>query len=1032
MNQKISSVNVPLEDLDFFNIEGFRHDGFLGCSNAPVYRYVDINQSDNILAFKELKIKDDEDYKRVVSNFKTLQRIKINKHPNIIQILGFCKSIKQKVYGEDISAYLIMEHCEGNLDDYIQMMKKSGNQFTLTEIKKFFSQTISALEFLQSYLKIAHRDIKPENILVDKTNFKIADLDDSKIDLNKTMEKSLVLGTLSFMAPELLKAYNRMKDRLSYNAYKSDVYSLGLCLLYMCTFKKFSKDERLNGVINKTAYQKQVKQLRSQVKERYGNDLSKLIKMMLEIDPALRPDFSTLKKIAIDKAFLEESDFFQTNNNQAQMRQQISIDLNSLARKKQHCILSDSEGTTAHYSSDNQDTSEGSQRQKEYFMNIQNGNYHRYPIQQYQQQGDRCNNLQSNLPRNTMQKQNSNPNQRELCLTPEKPKSLSISHAPIRSNLSQQYQNQNIRNILNMDPSYSYSAHSLVNQRQSPPQAFSFDQQRNSYLQGKTYHLEQTIGGFCQQNNTNQMGNMLQVNFNFQGQGSIQNQAQANLNQNIRKVASNITNNQCQKIGSAYIGTMPEPILEYNSMKHLDERSNTDRTESNQSNCYYQQDSARKHKNQTNQSGQVSRTNSQVSYINNKTNSQQDNSVYPESQISNSVIAERQNTFTVSEIIRENQNIKQQQLNKHQDEDQYIDDGSRRDYIDNFECQEHQKQEYYVHDQAEKSSGKRATNKQKYLASTEYFSDSSSQQHNEFNQNQKNQTKDINIYDDTNQATCISQKKKRQNCNENMVKIVEDDSNFFDTFIDSQSQIPNQNTIIPQQPEIHRRNYHQFQNPDQIRRLSQQRKTLAIVIVIMILFTIALGLFYIIQSNQSSAGSSNSTSDNNDPDTDPKTYTVEECKQQKKMYLAGKCYAKCPQQNYYPDTDQMICVQCDPSCLECTWGEANSCKKCKQDLYLLSLNQQTGMCVSDCPNYFRKDNTINKCMKCPENCITCSSLPNKPLLETITSTAQQYVVCQKCSIEYYLLGDNLCVNVCPKDTITDSQNRKCVVQTRIF
>jgi len=52
-------------------------------------------------------------------------------------------------------------------------------------------------------------------------------------------------GTVSFMAPELLKAYLRMKDRLSYNAYRSDVYSLGLCLLYMCTFEKFSRSERI-------------------------------------------------------------------------------------------------------------------------------------------------------------------------------------------------------------------------------------------------------------------------------------------------------------------------------------------------------------------------------------------------------------------------------------------------------------------------------------------------------------------------------------------------------------------------------------------------------------------------------------------------------------------------------------------------------------------------------------------------------------------------------------------------------------------
>lgn len=56
------------------------------------------------------------------------------------------------------------------------------------------------------------------------------------------------------MAPETLKAYNTMKDSLAYNAYRSDVYSLGLCLLYMCTFYKFSKNERIEGVQNKISY----------------------------------------------------------------------------------------------------------------------------------------------------------------------------------------------------------------------------------------------------------------------------------------------------------------------------------------------------------------------------------------------------------------------------------------------------------------------------------------------------------------------------------------------------------------------------------------------------------------------------------------------------------------------------------------------------------------------------------------------------------------------------------------------------------
>lgn len=50
--------------------------------------------------------------------------------------------------------------------------------------------------------------------------------------------------------------------------------------------------------------------------------------MMLEMDPILRPDFSALKRMAIDKVFLEESDFFSVDKNNFFQSKQISIDLN--------------------------------------------------------------------------------------------------------------------------------------------------------------------------------------------------------------------------------------------------------------------------------------------------------------------------------------------------------------------------------------------------------------------------------------------------------------------------------------------------------------------------------------------------------------------------------------------------------------------------------------------------------------------------------------------------------------------------------
>lgn len=66
------------------------------------------------------------------------------------------------------------------------------------------------------------------------------DLDDIKIRGNKTIDKSIVFGTFAYSAPELIKALQKGQSVLAYNAYKSDLYSFGLVLLYMCRLKKLN------------------------------------------------------------------------------------------------------------------------------------------------------------------------------------------------------------------------------------------------------------------------------------------------------------------------------------------------------------------------------------------------------------------------------------------------------------------------------------------------------------------------------------------------------------------------------------------------------------------------------------------------------------------------------------------------------------------------------------------------------------------------------------------------------------------------
>lgn len=48
-------------------------------------------------------------------------------------------------------------------------------------------------------------------------------------------------GTPGYQAPEVFKAYKKRMPKANYNAYKSDVFSLGLVLLYFSTTKQLDK-----------------------------------------------------------------------------------------------------------------------------------------------------------------------------------------------------------------------------------------------------------------------------------------------------------------------------------------------------------------------------------------------------------------------------------------------------------------------------------------------------------------------------------------------------------------------------------------------------------------------------------------------------------------------------------------------------------------------------------------------------------------------------------------------------------------------
>ncbi|KRX07264.1 Protein kinase-like domain [Pseudocohnilembus persalinus] len=228
-----------------------------------------------------------------------------------------------------------MDLAQGNLEDQINGSK---NNLEFIYIKNFVQQILKALSNMQQHM-IAHRDIKPENILIKNQVYLLGDLDDIKFKGNKTQEKSLVFGTLQFAAPELLMALDNNIQYKQYNAYKADLFSFGLCLLYMCTKQKLDYDIRKK--LSKQEFNLYVKQQCKSIKKFYIREkqydenkiriLCKIIKACLEIDPFKRPDIKQMYKMLVQNQFIDDENYERICKSyiKEQSNQEINQDLNN-------------------------------------------------------------------------------------------------------------------------------------------------------------------------------------------------------------------------------------------------------------------------------------------------------------------------------------------------------------------------------------------------------------------------------------------------------------------------------------------------------------------------------------------------------------------------------------------------------------------------------------------------------------------------------------------------------------------------------
>ena len=214
--------------------------------------------------------------------------IKKNKNKGIIQIYSnlYKKNKDKYIY------YELMEIGESDWDKEINLRRNSNSYYSEKDLLKISSQLIKTLSLLQKN-HITHRDIKPQNILIINGQYKLCDFGEIRIMEREGLIVQRIRGSELYMSPILFYALRSNIMHIKHNTYKSDVFSLGMCLVYAATMYFNCLDEirevtdmkTINSILNKY------------LSKRYSQKFISLIELLIQIKEELRPDFIHLEEI---------------------------------------------------------------------------------------------------------------------------------------------------------------------------------------------------------------------------------------------------------------------------------------------------------------------------------------------------------------------------------------------------------------------------------------------------------------------------------------------------------------------------------------------------------------------------------------------------------------------------------------------------------------------------------------------------------------------------------------------------------------
>ena len=207
---------------------------------------------------------------------------------NVIKVYG---TLYEKMSLNNYKCYVLMELAQGDWEMELKYRSKYNLYYSEEELYNITKQLIKCYSLMQKN-NISHRDIKPQNILVVNNIYKVCDFGEAVVIKKKNgYIHQPIRGSELYMSPVLFNALNNHILDVVHNTYKSDVFSLGMCLFLAATLTFQSlydiRELKNMGVIGTV--------LDKYLFPHYSGHFVNILFSMLQVEEKLRPDFIELE-----------------------------------------------------------------------------------------------------------------------------------------------------------------------------------------------------------------------------------------------------------------------------------------------------------------------------------------------------------------------------------------------------------------------------------------------------------------------------------------------------------------------------------------------------------------------------------------------------------------------------------------------------------------------------------------------------------------------------------------------------------------